>query len=177
MSWEAEIDELRRREALARQMGGADKVRRQREGGKLTVRERIDQLLDRGSFHEIGAIAGKARYDNADALEDFMPANFVFGRGRIDGRPVVVGGDDFTVRGGAADAAIRGKRVMAEQMANELRLPLIRLVDGTGGGGSVRTIETEGRTYVPAHPAWDLVGANMGTVAGVGPGLGPVAGP
>src|SRR6266851_3777046 len=131
MSWEAEIDELRRREALARQMGGADKVKRQREGGKLTVRERIDQLLDRGSFHETGAIAGKARYDNADALEDFMPANFVFGRGRIDGRPVVVGGDDFTVRGGAADAAIRGKQIMAEQMANELRLPLIRLVDGT----------------------------------------------
>src|SRR5712692_640524 len=176
MSWEAEIDELRRREALARQMGGADKVKRQREGGKLTVRERIDQLLDRGSFHETGAIAGKARYDNADALEDFMPANFVFGRGRIDGRPVVVGGDDFTVRGGAADAAIRGKQIMAEQMANELRLPLIRLVDGTGGGGSVRTLETEGRTYVPANPAWDLVVANMGTVPVVALGLGSVAG-
>src|SRR5258708_3670632 len=176
MSWEAEIDELRRREALARQMGGADKVKRQREGGKLTVRERIDQLLDRGSFHEIGAIAGKARYDNAGALDDFMPANFVFGRGRIDGRPVVVGGDDFTVRGGAADAAIRGKQIMAEQMAGELRLPLIRLVDGTGGGGSVRTLETEGRTYVPANPAWDLVVANMGTVPVVALGLGSVAG-
>ena len=69
MSWEAEIEELRRREALARQMGGADKVKRQRDGGKLTVRERIDQLLDRHSFHEIGAIAGKARYDNSGALE------------------------------------------------------------------------------------------------------------
>src|SRR5258708_30199353 len=115
MSWEAEIDELRRREALARQMGGADKVKRQREGGKLTVRERIDQLLDRGSFHEIGAIAGKARYDNAGALDDFMPANFVFGRGRIDGRPVVVGGDDFTVRGGAADRS--------EEHTSELQSP------------------------------------------------------
>src|SRR6266851_6616679 len=176
MSWEAEIDELRRREALARQMGGADKVKRQREGGKLTVRERIDQLLDRGSFHETGAIAGKARYDNADALEDFMPANFVFGRGRVDGRPVVVGGDDFTVRGGAADAAIRGKQVMAEQMAHELRLPLIRLVDGTGGGGSVKTIETMGFTYVPANPAWDWVIANLAQVPVVALGLGSVAG-
>src|SRR5260370_22366293 len=176
MSWEAEIAELRRREALARQMGGADKVKRQREGGKLTVRERIDQLLDRGSFHEIGAIAGKERYDSAGVLEDFMPANFVFGRGRIDGRRVVVGGDDFTVRGGAADAAIRGKQIMAEQMAGELRLPLIRLVDGTGGGGSVRTLETEGRTYVPANPAWDLVLAHMGTVPVVALGLGSVAG-
>ena len=176
MSWEAEIEELRRREVLARRMGGADKVKRQHDGGKLTVRERIDQLLDPGSFHETGAIAGKARYDNAGAIQEFMPANFVFGRGRIDGRPVVVGGDDFTVRGGAADASIRGKQIMAEQMANELRLPLVRLVDGTGGGGSVKTLETEGRTYVPANPAWDLVVANMGTVPVVALGLGSVAG-
>jgi acetyl-CoA carboxylase carboxyltransferase component len=176
MSWEAEIEELRRRETLARQMGGADKVKRQREGGKLTVRERIDGLLDPGSFHEVGAIAGKARYAEDGVLEGMIPANFVFGRGRIEGRPVVVGGDDFTVRGGAADASIRGKQIMAEQMAQELRLPLIRLVDGTGGGGSVRTLETEGRTYVPANPAWDLVVANMGTLPVVALGLGSVAG-
>src|SRR5579863_7684201 len=97
MSWDAEIEELRRREALARQMGGADKVKRQHDGGKLTVRERIDALLDPGSFHEVGAIAGRAQYRADGTLEHFMPANFVFGRGRIDGRPVVVGGDDFTV--------------------------------------------------------------------------------
>ena len=112
MGWEAEIEELRRREALARQMGGADKVKRQHDGGKLTVRERIDALLDPGSFREIGAIAGRAQYRPDGTLEQFMPANFVFGRGRIDGRPVVVGGDDFTVRGGAADAAIRGKQAI-----------------------------------------------------------------
>jgi acetyl-CoA carboxylase carboxyltransferase component len=176
MGWEAEIEELRRREALARQMGGPDKVKRQHEGGKLTVRERIDALLDPGSFHEIGAIAGRAQYALDGTLEQFMPANFVFGRGRIDGRPVVVGGDDFTVRGGAADASIRGKQIMAEQLAQELRLPLIRLVDGTGGGGSVKTLEVEGRTYVPANPAWDLVVANMGTVPVVALGLGSVAG-
>ena len=88
----------------------------------------------------------------------------------------MVGGDDFTVRGGAADAAIRGKQVMSEQMANELRVPLVRLVDGTGGGGSVKTIETMGYTYVPANPAWDWVVANMGTVPVVALGLGSVAG-
>jgi acetyl-CoA carboxylase carboxyltransferase component len=176
MSWEAEIEELRRREALAQRMGGADKIKRQHDGGKLTVRERIAKLLDPGSFHEIGAIAGKARYDQEGTLVEFTPANFVLGRGRIEGRPVVVGGDDFTVRGGAADASIRGKQIMAEQMANELRLPLIRLIDGTGGGGSVKTLETEGRTYVPANPAWDWVVANMGTVPVVALGLGSVAG-
>ena len=176
MGWEADIEELRRREALARQMGGPDKVKRQHDAGRLTVRERIEQLLDPGSFHEIGALAGRAQYGEDGELEAFQPANFVLGRGRIEGRPVVVGGDDFTVRGGAADAAIRGKQVMSEQMANELRVPLVRLVDGTGGGGSVKTIETMGYTYVPANPAWDWVVANMGTVPVVALGLGSVAG-
>jgi acetyl-CoA carboxylase carboxyltransferase component len=176
MSWEADIEELRRREALARQMGGPDKVKRQHDAGRLTVRERIEQLLDPGSFHEIGALAGRAQYGADGQLEAFQPANFVLGRGRIDGRAVVVGGDDFTVRGGAADASIRGKQVQSEQMANELRVPLVRLVDGTGGGGSVKTIETMGYTYVPANPAWDWVVANMGTVPVVALGLGSVAG-
>src|SRR5262245_47755232 len=113
MSWEPEIEELRRREAMARRMGGADKVARQHQAGKLTVRERIDQLLDPGSFHEIGALTGRARHDDAGALAEVVPANTVFGRGRIDGRTIVVCGDDFTVRGGAADAAIWQKQVMA----------------------------------------------------------------
>ena len=57
MSWQRELDELRQRERMAREMGGADKVRRQHEGGRLTVRERIEGLADAGSFHEVGAIA------------------------------------------------------------------------------------------------------------------------
>src|ERR1043165_6984174 len=176
MGWESDIEELRRGEALARQMGGPDKIKRQHDAGRLTVRERIDLLLDPGSFHEIGAVAGRAKYAEDGELQSFQPANFVFGRGRIEGRPVVVGGDDFTVRGGAADASIRGKQVQSEQMANELRIPLVRLIDGTGGGGSVKTIETMGYTYVPANPAWDWVVANMGTVPVVALGLGSVAG-
>ena len=80
-----------------------------------------------------------------------MPANFVGGTGRINGRRVVVGGDDFTVRGGAADANVGNKRSYAELIAHELHIPIIRLVDGTGGGGSVRSFETIKRTYVPAN--------------------------
>ena len=109
-------------------------------------------------------------------MTDFLPANFVFGRGKLDGRDIVVGGDDFTVRGGAMDASIRAKNEQCEAMANALRLPIIRLVEGTGGGGSVKTIEVIGRTYVPANPAWADVAANMGTVPVVALGLGPVAG-
>lgn len=176
MSWEAEIAELRRREGLARRMGGPEKVKRQHDGGKLTVRERIDQLLDAGSFHEVGAIAGRGQYDANGDLLDFSPTNFVFGRGRIDGRPVVVGGDDFTVRGGAADASIWQKQVMAEQMARELRIPIVRLVDGTGGGGSVKSLEMDGRTYVPRMPGWEHVVANLSTVPVIALALGSVAG-
>ncbi|HTO96187.1 MAG TPA: carboxyl transferase domain-containing protein, partial [Myxococcales bacterium] len=176
MTWEREIAELRRREELARRMGGAEKVKRQHEAGKLTVRERIDRLLDPGTFHEVGATAGKARYGEDGELLDLVPANFVCGRGRIEGRPAVVAGDDFTVRGGAADASIWLKQVTAEQMAGELRLPLVRLLDGTGGGGSVKTLETEGRTYVPANPGWEHVVRNLGLVPVLGLGLGPVAG-
>ena len=66
-------------------------------------------------------------------------------------------GDDFTVRGGAADAAIWQKMVWAERAAHDLRQPLVRLVDGTGGGGSVKTLETMGFSYVPPLPGFDLV--------------------
>ena len=123
MSWEAEIEELRRREALAKQMGGTEKVARHRANNRLTVRDRIDALLDPDTFHETGAIAGRASYDDSGTMTDFTPANLVTGRGRLDGRPVVVAGDDFTVRGGAADAGIRQKMIDTELMANELRLP------------------------------------------------------
>ena len=108
MTWQPELDELRRRQELAERMGGPDKIRRQHDAGRLTVRERLAALLDEGSFAEIGALAGTAQYDPSGELTSFMAANFVAGTGRIDGRKVVVGGDDFTIRGGAADAAIAG---------------------------------------------------------------------
>src|ERR1700756_3454012 len=134
MDWSPELEELSRRKALARRMGGEARVARQHEGGRLTVRERIARLLDPDSFQEIGAIAGKGVYDETGSLSDFTPANCVTGRGRIDKRPVVVNGDDFTIRGGSADGAIWEKFKLAERMAFEYRLPLIRLIEGSGGG-------------------------------------------
>ena len=176
MSWQPELDELRRREAFARELGGPDKVKRQKDAGKLTVRERVEALLDDGSFREIGAIAGMAEYDENNELKRLTPSNFVFGRGMLDGRRVVVGGDDFTVRGGSADATIPTKHQMFEQMAGELRMPLIRLVEGSGGGGSVKTIETTGRANVPGLKGFEWVVGNMSTVPTVSLGLGSVAG-
>jgi len=176
VSWQPELDEIRRREALARQMGGEANIKRQHDAGRLTVRERIDRLLDLGSFHEIGALTGRATYDECGQLTAFTPSNFVVGTGRIDSRRVVVGGDDFTVRGGAADAKVGDKMGYGEKLARGLRIPMVRLVDGTGGGGSVKTIEQIGRTYVPANPAWDQITAMLGEVPVIGACLGPVAG-
>ncbi|MEM7015810.1 MAG: carboxyl transferase domain-containing protein [Pseudomonadota bacterium] len=175
-SWQYEVDELHRREAMTAEMGGPEKIQRQRDAGRMTVRERIDALLDPGTFHELGAISGRGEYDENGILKNLTPANFLFGRGKINQRTVVVGADDFTVRGGAADAAIAGKQIASEQMANELRLPLVRLIEGTGGGGSVKSLDMDARTYVPANPGWEWVVQNMATVPTVALALGPVAG-
>ncbi|MDH4076998.1 MAG: methylmalonyl-CoA carboxyltransferase, partial [Acidimicrobiia bacterium] len=134
MSWEPEIQELRRREAMAEAMGGPDKVERQHFYGKLTIRERIDNVVDKGSFNEIGKAAGVAEYDEHGTLIHLTPSNFVFGVAEIDERPVIISGDDFTVRGGSADASIKAKRNASENMAVELQLPHVRLIDGMGGG-------------------------------------------
>ena len=176
MSWEKSIEELRRRERLAERMGGDEPVERQRGRGKLTVRERVSFLVDPGSFHEIGKIAGKAVYTPEDELAGFTPSNSVMGRARIEGRPVVILADDFTVRGGAADAAIWQKMVLAIKMAAEYRMPLIQLIDGTGGGGSVKMLEKDPRTYIPETPGWNEIVHGLSQVPFVSLALGPCAG-
>ena len=176
MGWEPELDELRRRQALGRRMGGEERVARQHASGRLTVRERIDRLFDAGSFRETGSVAGRGTYGDDGEVVDLLPANMVVGNGRIEGRRVVAQGDDFTVRGGAADAAIWEKALWAERAAAELRVPLVRLVDGTGGGGSVKTLEDTGFSYVPPLPGWEQIVENLATVPVVAAALGPVAG-
>ena len=161
-------------------MGGSDKVKRQHDQGRLTVRERITGLTDTDSFHEVGAISGMAEYNAEGELTQLTPANCVFGRAKIDGRPVVVVGDDFTVRGGSADASISAKPLMAEEMAHDFRLPIIRIIEGSGGGGSVKTIETKGAANLPGGVGgtrwYYYTIANMSQVPVVGLGLGSVAG-
>lgn len=179
--WQRELDELTLRQTHARTMGGPDKVRRQHDAGRLTIRERIDRLVDPGSLREIGSVAGVAIYDDQQNLQSLLPSNRISGRATIDSRPVIVSGDDFTVRGGSADATIPEKTVIAERMANELRLPIIRIVEGSGGGGSVKTIETTGRANLPgglggSSMRYKYMTDNLGLVPVVALGLGSVAG-
>jgi acetyl-CoA carboxylase carboxyltransferase component len=180
MTWKPELDELSRRKAFALEMGGADKVKRQHDSGRLTVRERIDKLVDKDSFLETGTISGLGEYEANGDLKSVTPANCVFGRGKIDGRPVVVVGDDFTVRGGSADASISAKPLMAEETAAAFRLPIIRVIEGSGGGGSVKTIETKGAANLPGGVGgtrgFYYMTENLANVPVVGLGLGSVAG-
>ena len=178
MTWKKDLDELKKRADLAKEMGGIERIANHYAQGRLTVRERIDLLLDKDTFHETGELTGKVSYDEEGEIKEFIPGNFIFGKGLIDKREVVVAGDDFTVRGGAADARIGNKFLYSLKMSEKLKLPLVNLVDGSGGGGSVKSLETMGATYVPANPGFEkivkllsivpVVGACMGSVAGLG---------
>ena len=176
MSWMPEVEELHQRRAFAAEMGGAERVARQRAAGKMTVRERFAAMCDPGTFQEIGSTSGVGSYDEEGRLVGFLPANMLCGVADVDGRPCVVSGDDFTVRGGSSEATIPEKRAFAEQIAIELGLPHIRLVDGMGGGGSVKDIETKGHTYVPKIKGWESVVNHLGVAPSVALALGSVAG-
>jgi acetyl-CoA carboxylase carboxyltransferase component len=176
VGWMPEIEEISRRRALAQAMGGPEKVKRQLASGRLTVRDRIARLTDPGSFAEIGALTGFGDYDADGHLISVMPANFVAGTASIGGGRVMIGADDFTVRGGSGDAAIHAKQIYSEQYAADLRLPVVRLLDGASGGGSVKMTLEAGSSYVPVNPAWDAVVGNLSLVPVVAACLGPVVG-
>lgn len=112
-------------------------VVRQRNRGKLTCRQRIDLFLDDASFREVGSIAGFASYDAEGGIAAFTPANSVGGWGDVSGRATIVCADDFTSRGGHADGAIGAKSGYLDRLSMEMRIPSVRMLDGSSGGGSV----------------------------------------
>ena len=176
MSWQPELDAIARRRDIAAGHGGPEKVAKHRAAGRTPVRERIDALLDAGSFDEIGSVSGFPEYGDDGRLLRFLPANLICGRGTVEARPVFVTGDDFTVRGGANDGGVREKFALAETHAARWRVPLVRLVDGTGGGGSVKHLETKGRTDLPDVEVFTEVLDALNEVPVVALGLGSVAG-
>ena len=173
MVWQPEIDEINKRKAFAAQMGGEAGIAEQRRRGKNTVRERIEMISDPGTFREIGELAGAATYDN-DELMDVRPSNMIIGLTEIDGRKAVLNAGDFTVRGGSADGSIGNKGGHSQKMAQDWRLPYIRLLDATGG--SVKTFEQIGRTYIPTNPVTPGVQDLLCEVPVVAAALGSVAG-
>jgi methylmalonyl-CoA decarboxylase subunit alpha len=176
MSWKDEVDEIEARKAFALEMGGEEGVKRQHARGKLTVRERLDRLADKKSFTEFLGLSGNATYAG-NKLEHFTPKGSVEGYCKLHGRKVVVTAGDFTVRGGSGGTGGGlGQELSSNRRAQEWRIPYVRLLDASGG--SVRSFEEIGRTYLPDGNVWSavdtqilseipVVSAVMGSVAGL----------
>ena len=164
----------------------------QKKAGKLWVRERLSLLLNESSFHELGSATGTATFSQTgprtEEVEGFVPSNNIQGLGTItvnEGtvsrrkRKIIVTADDFSIRAGHLDGATPEKTVLAEKMALAMRIPVVKLVDGSSGGGSVTLIKKEGYSYVPLVRGFHYVVPqlnqgipNLGAVLGPAVGLG-----
>ena len=175
MSWEKEIAEIRARREWSRRRATQAVPEKYRQQGWKSVQERIEYLVDEGTFLEIGQLAGTPVFSDGK-LVDVTPSNFKMGLAQINGRPVVVGGDDFSVRGGAS-AGHRpkgGHNGFSGDMSYEYRIPLINLYHGAGG--SVEGVRKRGyalypgtnssQHFVDVLDAVPVVSAVMGTCAG-----------
>ena len=129
------LAKLGQRRARALEMGGERRLKRQRELGKLNVRERVAMLLDDGSFEEYGQLTSHVSV-HAQQTDEVTPADgVVSGFGKIDGRFTAVIAEDFTVKGGSHGVVNARKKLHMVQMARRERVPLVWLLDGAGARG------------------------------------------
>ena len=119
--WAPLLADLARRIEAAQAMGGPEKLARHRAQGRVDARSRVKCLLDDGSFSEIGALAG-----------DLPSDAFIAGHGLIDGRPVLVGAEDFSLAGGSIGTAGATKRARLAHLALQERRPLVLMLEGAG---------------------------------------------
>lgn len=174
---DALLEELAFRRAEAIKMGGTEAIARQHAAGRLTVRERIEALVDTHSFREFGTLAGTGHYDETNQLMSVTPAPYVAGLARIDGRAVALGGEDFTVRGGTTFSSARrkgGQGGCVEDLAHYYRIPLVNLIDGAGG--SVKSIKRRGHSVFPGVHGFERSVGLLGTVPVACAVLGTAAG-
>ena len=172
--WDKAIDDIHYVRALAKELGGPERVKRQHDGGRYTVRERIDKMVDPGSFMEAGPMVGAAEFDADGNIVGFTPGAYVMGLAEIDGRPVAIGGDDFTISGGSPHNVRKGARQFTQPLAIQYGLPYIQLVEGVGH--SSKSDEAAGHMGLPGGDLWwrgvellktvPVAAGIMGSVAG-----------
>ena len=171
------LEELQFRREQALRQGGPEAVERQHKAGKLTVRERLGLIVDEQSFREIGTLTGAGHYDADNRLESVTPAPYVGGLASIGGRPVAIGGEDFTVRGGTTFGSARrkgGQGGLIEDVAFHYMVPLVNLIDGAGG--SVTSIERRGHSVLPGVHGFERSAELLGRVPVASAVLGTAAG-
>lgn len=176
-AWQDKIDEIEERRKLAKLQGGEAAVHKQHAKGRLTIRERIDRILDEGSLKEVGPIAGAGERAEGGSLA-FSPANFVLGIGKISGRHCVIGGEDFTMGAGSPNAAGLRKSIFTEDLALQYRIPLVRLHEGSGasitGSGGKNSNPLPGAVY--ERNRFEAIARCLGTVPVASAAVGAVAG-
>lgn len=169
--WGNRLTDLESRLADARSMGGDERLERQASRGEMNARQRIDALLDPGSFQELGSLVG--------AISEEAPADaFPAGLGRIHGRPVLVGAEDFTVKGGSIGLGAADKRYRLTQLARSEKVPLIFILQGAGHR-ITNALKGHGRTPNDLQGLVDLAGIvpTVCVVLGASAGHGALAAP
>jgi propionyl-CoA carboxylase beta chain len=132
MNLEQKLEELKRRDSLADAGGGVQRRERQHKEGKMSARERIEFLLDEGTFEETDRLVTHRCTDFGMQEQKFYGDGFVTGYGRIEGRLVFVFAQDFTVFGGSLSEANAGKICKIMDLAVKVGAPLIGLNDSGG---------------------------------------------
>jgi len=166
--WEQMLNDLEERRNFGRRMGGPEKIEKHNRGGRLDARQRIDTLVDDGSFMELGTLVGGVARGDIPAV----PADaLIAGMAKIDGRPVLVGSEDFTVVGGSIGLGTHAKRLRLALLAAQERIPLVMLLEG---GGERPTNALQRHPYSPndLQALADLAGL-VPTIAVI---MGPSAG-
>lgn len=167
--WGPVLADLERRRVSARSMGGEERLAKHRAAGKLDARARIAHLLDPGSFLELGTLVGGEEAP-ADAI--------VMGSGRVEGRPVMVAAEDFTVMAGTISSAANAKRYRVAELAVLDRVPCVMMLEGAGFRADGKT-HTRTPTDMIAQAACSgrvpLVTAVLGASAGHGALVAPIS--
>ncbi|WP_370185070.1 acyl-CoA carboxylase subunit beta [Rhodococcus wratislaviensis] len=153
-SWDQAVAEITRRRALSRQLGGQRRIDRTHEQGRFTIRERIDRVATR--FYEIGEFATFDDIDAGGRQVGQLPSSYVCGLADVNGRPIALGGEDFTVRAGAPQSYLDrfkgGFGGFVEDLAHHYRIPLLMFSEGVGG--DVAAQAEKGHSYLVSSLSW-----------------------
>src|SRR3989440_689598 len=132
MNLERKLQELKKRDHLAHEGGGAQRRERQHKEDKMSARERIEFLLDEGTFEETDKLVTHRSHDFGMQEQKYYGDGFITGYGRIEGRPVFVFAQDFTVFGGSLSETNAAKIVKIMDLAAKMGAPVIGLNDSGG---------------------------------------------
>lgn len=178
-AWKSHLDELRRRRRRAEELGGEARIAAEHGRGRWSARERIEALVDPGSFQEVGKLAALHTRTRDGAPRETLPSSLVCGFGRVDGRPVAVGAEDYSVAMAPWTGLYleKSKGVFPgylEDMAFEWEIPIVLFLQSVGG--DVDSASVDAMNTMPSALSGHPVFALLERVPSVTAVMGPTAG-